>query len=201
MFPLNILQSLNCLQEAKAWLFLSTHHRPSIIHRASRDQTSSTPKTRRPSVSVQQQRAIITCTPCLFFITKKNLEQQRPPSNACELSCVSTRQIRSTAVPRSALLDALGSQRTRAGRRGADAFVYGRALLRVRGEIKADRWIVHHPAAESKHGRGASDRWKKKKVTFTPRDHILRRPSRRPRSRPPLTSFTLNFQQPGSGFD
>lgn len=96
--------------------------------------------------------------PVPFFHHKKNLEQQRPPSNACELSCVSTRQIRSTAGPRSALLDALGSQRTRAGRRGADAFVYGRALLRVRGEIKAERWIVHHPAAESKHGRGASDR-------------------------------------------
>lgn len=66
------------------------------------------------------------------------------------------------------------------------------ALLRGRGEMKADRWIVHHPTAESKQGRGEMK--KKKKWRFTPRDHILRRP---PLS-DPLTSFTLNFQQPAA---
>lgn len=77
VFPLNILQSLNCLQEAEAWLFLSTHHLPSIIHRASRDQSSSTPNTQRRAESVRTLparsegipawRAFIAFAPMRFY--------------------------------------------------------------------------------------------------------------------------------------
>lgn len=187
---------------------MSTHHRPSIIHRASRDQTrdqsGSTQRTRRPSVSVQPQRAAAArhrhVDPMRSSLITENLEQLRPPSNACEQSCVSTRQTHSTAGPRSVPLDALSSQRTRAGRRSADHCVYGRALLRVRGEIQADRRIVHHPAAESKQSRGASDRGKKKSDVHAARPHPPA-PVQASSLSAPLTSFTLNFQQPGSGFD